>query len=273
MEYEIKPQQKLNLGLKELWEYRELLFFFSWRDIKVKYKQAALGFAWAIIQPLLLMVIFSLAGSALNIPSESLPRPLFTYSALVLWMIFATGLSTAGSSMINNANIIRKIYFPRLIIPISSICTAFFDFLMAFIVLIGMMIYYHDKISFDLTRFLLLFPLSIIIVVVSTFGLGTLLAAVTIKYRDFRYVTPFIVQVLMFVTPVIYPVSVFHFTGARYLLAINPMYSAIELFRSGFNGQIPDIRLVAISLFFAGLFLIAGLYYFRRTEPSFADFV
>ncbi len=271
MEYEIKPHQKLNLGLKEIWQFREMLFFFTWRDIKVKYKQTVLGFLWAILQPLLLMTIFSLAGKALKIPSESIPHPLFTYSALTLWMIFSTGLNNAGNSMISNANIIRKIYFPRLIIPISSVFTALFDFLMAFIILIGMLVFYHNNITFELGKFLLLVPVSILITAVSTFGVGSLLAALTIKYRDFRYVTPFLVQVLMFVTPVIYPISMFQFPGAKYVLAINPMYSAIELFRSTFNGQILELRLIAISLFFAILFFIAGIYYFRKTEAFFAD--
>lgn len=271
VEYEIKPHQKLNLGLKELWLYREMLFFFTWRDIKVKYKQTALGFAWAILQPLFLMILFSLAGAALNIPSETLPHPMFTYSALILWMVFSTGVTTAGNSMLSNANIIRKIYFPRLIIPISSVLTALFDFLMAFVVFVGMLIFYRTRISFELGKFLLVAPLSIIITVLSTFGIGSLLSAITIKYRDFRYVTPYLVQVLMFLTPVIYPISIFHFTGARYILAINPMYSAVELFRSGFNGQLLDMRLVGISIFFALLFFIVGIYYFRKTEAYFAD--
>jgi lipopolysaccharide transport system permease protein len=271
VEYEIKPQQKLNLGLKEIWLYKEMLFFFTWRDIKVKYKQTFLGFAWAIIQPLLLMLIFAYAGSVLNIPSESVPHPLFTYSALILWMIFSTGLTTAGNSMLSNANIIRKIYFPRLIIPISAVFASLFDFLMAFIILVGMLIFYHDRITFELGKFLLLFPISIIITVVSTFGIGSLLAALTIKYRDFRYVTPFLVQLLMFVTPIIYPISVFNFPDAKYILAINPMYSAVELFRSTFNGQVLELRSVAISMFFAALFFFIGMYYFRKTEAHFAD--
>lgn len=271
VEYEIKPHHRLSLGLKEIWLYREMLFFFTWRDIKVKYKQTVLGFAWAIIQPLVLMALFSLAGTALNIPSESLPHPLFTYSALTLWMIFSTGLTSAGNSMLSNANIIRKIYFPRLIIPISSVLTSLFDFLMAFVILICMLIFYHNRITFEPVKFLLLLPVSIIITVISTFGIGSLLAALTIKYRDFRYVTPYLVQVLMFITPVIYPISIFHFTGARYILAINPMYSAVELFRSGFNGQVLDLRLVGISLFFALLFFFIGIYYFRKTEAYFAD--
>ena len=173
--------------------------------------------------------------------------------------------------MLSNANIIRKIYFPRLIIPISSVLTSLFDFVMAFIILIGMLIFYRGRITFELDKFLLLFPISVIITVISTFGIGSLLAALTIKYRDFRYVTPYLVQVLMFITPVIYPISIFHFPDAKYILAINPMYSAVELFRAGFNGQILELRLVGISLFFTILFFIGGIYYFRKTEAYFAD--
>lgn len=271
VEYEIKPHQKLNLGLKEIWLFREMLFFFTWRDIKVKYKQTALGFLWAIIQPLMYMIIFSAAGKAFKIPSEDIPHPLFTYSALTLWMIFATGVTSAGNSMLNNANIIRKIYFPRLIIPISSVFTALFDFLMAFLILIGMLIFYHDSIKFELVKFILLTPVCIAITAISTLGVGTLLAALTIKYRDFRYVTPFLVQILMFLTPVAYPISRVHYPVIKYILSCNPMYSAIELFRSSFNGQVLELRLVAISMFFALLFFVAGIYYFRKTEAFFAD--
>ncbi len=272
VEYEIKPHQKLNLGLKEIWLFREMLFFFTWRDIKVKYKQTVLGFLWAILQPLLLMAIFTIIGIALKI-DEPIPHPLFSYSALTLWLVFTTGVTNAGNSMITNANIIRKIYFPRLIIPISAVFTSLFDFLMSFIILIGMLIYYTytGKVHVDILKFLLLLPVSVIITAVSTFGVGSLMAALTIKYRDFRYVIPFMVQVMLFVTPVIYPISYIAFPGAKYILAINPMYSAIELFRSSFNGQVLELRLVAISLFFAALFFIVGIYYFRKTEAYFAD--
>jgi lipopolysaccharide transport system permease protein len=271
VEYEIKPHRKLDLGLREIWLFREMLFFFTWRDIKVKYKQTALGFLWAIIQPLMYMIIFSVAGKKFNIPSENIPHLLFTYSALTLWMIFATGVTSAGNSMLNNANIIRKIYFPRLIIPISSVITALFDFVMAFLLLIVMLIYYHADIKFDLIKFLLLTPVCIAITAVSTLGVGTLLAALTIKYRDFRYVTPFMVQILMFLTPVAYSISSVHYPALKYLLSCNPMYSAIELFRSSFNGQVLELRLVAVSMVFALLFFIGGIYYFRKTEAFFAD--
>jgi lipopolysaccharide transport system permease protein len=272
VEYEIKPHRKLNLGLKEIWQFREMLFFFTWRDIKVKYKQTVLGFLWAILQPLLLMVIFTILGRALNI-HESIPHPLFSYSALTLWLVFTTGITNAGNSMIANANIIRKIYFPRLIIPISSVFTSLFDFVMSFIILIGMLLFYiyTGAVHVDWLKFILLLPVSIIITAISTFGVGSLMAALTIKYRDFRYVVPFMVQVMLFITPVIYPISYISFPGAKYILAINPMYSAIELFRSSFNGQILELRLVAISLFFAVFFFIVGIYYFRKTEAYFAD--
>ncbi len=186
-------------------------------------------------------------------------------------MIFSTGLTSAGNSMLNNANIIRKIYFPRLIIPISSVLTALFDFLMAFIIFIGMLIFFHDKITFSIIKFIFFVPLRLIITAISTFGVGSLLAALTIKYRDFRYVTPFLVQILMFLTPIIYPITIFHFPGAEYLLACNPMYSAIEIFRATFNGQHLALPLVAISMSFATLFFIIGVYYFRKTEAYFAD--
>ncbi len=142
MEYEIKPHEKLSLGIKELWQYRELFFFFTWRDIKVKYKQTVLGFAWAVLQPIIMMLIFSAVGQAFNIPNEGLPRPLFSYSGLLLWNIFSSGLANAGNSMVTNANIIKKIYFPRLIIPISAVLGSLFDFVMAFVVFIGMLVYY-----------------------------------------------------------------------------------------------------------------------------------
>jgi lipopolysaccharide transport system permease protein len=271
MEYEIKPHEKLSLGIKELWQYRELFFFFTWRDIKVKYKQTFLGFLWAILQPLLLMFIFSLPGKALNIPSEGMPYSLFAFSGLILWLVFSSGISNAGNSMINNANIIKKIYFPRLIIPISSILVSLFDFLMAFIVFAGMLVYY--KINIDFTRFFLFLPASVAITAISTFGTGSLLAALNIKYRDFRYVIPFLVQAMIFVTPVIYPVSIIaeRYTWAKYIFALNPMYGAIELFRAGFTHAILVKDLLLLSFGSGVVFFMIGLYYFRKTEFYFAD--
>lgn len=181
MEHKIVPPSKLSLGLRELWEYKELFYFFSWRDIKVKYKQTILGFTWAILQPFIMMVIFSLFfGKALNVPSEGIPYPLFSYSGLILWNVFSNGLSNAGNSMISNANIIKKVYFPRLIIPMSSVLVAVFDFFMAFLIYLVLVVYYDYSLSIKL---LYLLPISVLLTVVATFGLGCLVAALNVKYQ------------------------------------------------------------------------------------------
>lgn len=270
MMYEIKPRQNLNLGLDELWQYRELFYFFTWRDVKVKYKQTFLGFAWAVLQPFLTMVIFSIFfGHALKVPSENIPYPVFVFSGLLLWNIFSSGITAAGNSMINNANIIKKIYFPRFIIPISSILVSLFDFLMATIIFIAMLIYY--KVDIHLFHLLVFVPISIVLTCISTFGIGTLLAALTIKYRDFRYIIPFLVQSLLFITPVIYPVSILETEWLKYLIALNPLYSAVILFRSAFVDSQLELDLLLISICSAITFIIGGMYYFRKTEVYFAD--
>ncbi len=270
MEYEIKPKNKLTLGIDELWQYRELFYFFTWRDIKVKYKQTALGFAWAVLQPLVMMVIFSVFfGQALKVPSDDIPYPVFVYSGLLLWNIFSSGLSNAGNSMVNNANIIKKIYFPRLIIPISSVLVSIFDFMMALFIFIGMLLYYPTHIN--IAECFLYMPVSIFITCFSTFGIGAFLAALNIKYRDFRYIIPFMIQALLFLTPVIYPVSIIKFAWIKYLIAVNPMYGAIELFRHPIIQKPIEINLVLISLGSSILFFVVGLFYFRKTESYFAD--
>ncbi len=270
IEYETLPTRKLSIGLKELWTFRELFYFFTWRDIKVKYKQTVLGFAWAVLQPFLMMVVFSVFfGRALKVPSDNIPYPVFVFSGLLLWNVFSTGLISAGNSMVSNAGIIKKIYFPRLIIPISSVLVALFDFFVAFIIFIGIIIYYHTPVN--ITRALALMPLGGIVAVMSTFGIGSLLAALNIKYRDFRYIIPFMVQVLLFVTPVIYPVSVLTNQWMKYIVAVNPMYSAIELFRGGIINHPFDMNLLLISFTSSVFFFIAGLFYFRKTETYFAD--
>ncbi|MCF8429454.1 MAG: ABC transporter permease [Bacteroidia bacterium] len=270
MEKEITPKNKLTLGLPELWQYRELFYFFTWRDIKVKYKQATLGFAWAILQPLFMMIVFTLFfGKALKVPSDNIPYPIFVYSGLLLWNVFSSGLSNAANSMVSNANIIKKIYFPRLIIPISSILVSLFDFLMALLVFIAMLIYYQPNIQ--IFKMLLFMPLGLLIATFTSFGGGTLLAALNIKYRDFQYVIPFFIQILLFVTPVIYPVSILPALWMKYVMALNPMYGAIELFRSGIINKPIDINLLIVSMCSACFFFIVGIYYFRKTEAYFAD--
>jgi lipopolysaccharide transport system permease protein len=273
MQYEIKPKEKLNLGLGEMWQYRELFYFFTWRDIKVKYKQTVLGFLWAILQPLVMTALlsFSLGSIISSYGKLTIPYPLFVMSGLVIWNIFSAGLANAGNSMVTNANIIKKIYFPRLIIPISAVIVSLFDFLMAFIVFIGMLFYYHDQFSLNLLLFIPVLLVSVFITSITTFGMGSLLAALNIKYRDFRYIIPFMIQALLFVTPVIYPVSIISKPVLKYLVACNPMYGAVELFRYSIVQRPLDTTLLVISFSSALLFFIAGLYYFRKTEAYFAD--
>ncbi len=271
MEYEIKPQEKLNLGLRELWQYRELFYFFTWRDIKVKYKQTALGFVWAVLQPLAMMLIFSVFfGRILKDPNDPTPYPVFVYSGLLLWNVFSSGLTGAGNSMVSNANIIKKIYFPRLIIPISSVLVSLFDFFMAFLVFICLLIYYGT--SINVFEFVPLLLISLLLTCISTFGMGSFLAALNIKYRDFRYVIPFLIQALFFLTPIIYPVSIAsNHLYAKYFLALNPMYAAIELFRYSIIHRPLQGDLLLISISSGVLFFAAGLFYFRKTETYFAD--
>jgi lipopolysaccharide transport system permease protein len=270
MLYEIKPKENLSLGLKELWLYRELFYFFTWRDIKVKYKQTILGFAWAILQPLFLSLIFTLfIGDVISDKvALTLPYPVFVMSGMLLWSAFSSGLTNAANSMVNNANIIKKIYFPRLIVPISSILVALFDFLMAFLAFIPFLIYFGLSLN---PSSLYLIPLSLILCTLAALGLGTLLSALNIKYRDFRYIIPFFIQALLFLTPVIYPANITNNLLMKWIVRINPMTSAIEAFRASI---IPGHTFTIdfwISLGVAVFLFFVGLYYFRRTEHYFAD--
>jgi len=269
IEYEILPPRKLEVNFRELWRYRELFYFFTWRDIKVKYKQAVLGSLWAILQPFLTMLIFTFLGVLLSIPSDGLPYPVFAYSGLLFWTFFSSAVSNAGNSMVGNANIIKKIYFPRLIIPMSGILVAAFDFLMAFVVYIGLLVYF--QIDVDIFRMALLVPASLLITIVAAFGTGSFLAALNVKYRDIRYVIPFLLQSMMFLTPVIYPVSIIQSPWAKYLIAVNPMSGAIDLARSTIVDMPIDPILITISVSSALLLFIVGLLYFRKTEAYFAD--
>jgi lipopolysaccharide transport system permease protein len=271
IEYEIKPQNKLSLGLAELWHYRELFYFFTWRDIKVKYKQTMLGFAWAVIQPLVMTLLLTFGFGKMISENNQLgmPYPLFAISGLVIWNIFSSGLSGAGNSMVTNANIIKKIYFPRLIIPISSVLVSLFDFLMAFAIFIVMLFYY--KIDLNIFYFITMLLASVFLTCVATFGSGTLLAALNIKYRDFRYVIPFMIQALLFLTPVIYPLSASSRPLVKTLLSLNPMYAPIELFRSGIVQHPLELNYLVTSIVSGIVLFFAGLYYFRKTESYFAD--
>ncbi len=269
MEYIITPQKNNNINIRELWQYKELFYFFTWRDIKVKYKQAVLGGLWAILQPFMTMLIFTFLGNMLNIPSDGIPYPIFAYSGLMFWTMFSSSVSNAGNSMISNANIIKKIYFPRLIIPMSSILVAAFDFVMAFIVYIGLLIYFHTDVNVG--KIIIFIPVSVLITIITSFGLGSFLAALNVKYRDFRYVIPFLIQSLMFLTPVIYPVSIIKYDWAKYLIALNPMSGVIDLARNAIINKPLNIELFSISVVSAIVFFLIGLFYFRKTEAYFAD--
>ncbi len=270
MEFEIKPQNKLSLGLSELWEYRELFYFFTLRDIKVKYKQTVLGFLWAVLQPLIMALLFSFfLGKAIsNYTALELPYEIFALSGLVIWGIFSSGLNNAGNSMVSNSNIIKKIYFPRLIIPISAVLGGLFDFLMAFIVFVFYCLF--TGIGFNWHAFIY-FPLAVMLTCITTFGTGTLLAALNVKYRDFRYIIPFLIQLLLFLSPVIYPVSITHNRILNWVLAFNPMTAPLDIFRASLeNGQI-HLQQDLVSVFSSLLILVIGLVYFRKTEAYFAD--
>ena len=270
IEYSIESSGRTWFDWKEIWRYRELFYFFTWRDIKIKYKQTTLGFLWAILQPLLMMTIFTLFfGKALNIPSQNLPYPVYVFSGLLIWNLFSSGLTSASNSMVNNALIIKKIYFPRLIIPVSSILVALFDFLMAFVLFAGILIFYQQPVSW---LAIFIWPLSMVIGIVATMGLGAWLAALNVKYRDFRYVIPFLVQVLFFLTPVIYPISLLKYPVLQYILVCSPMYAAVELFRYPITGISPDYYFLGASLLSGLILLVVGVFYFKRTEDFFADF-
>jgi lipopolysaccharide transport system permease protein len=193
------------------------------------------------------------------------------YSGLLMWNIFSSGMSASANSMVTNANIIKKIYFPRLIIPMSSVLVSLFDFLMALLIFAGMLVYYHNEVNISISRMLIGIPCSIIITIFGTFGPGCLLAALNVKYRDFRYIIPFLIQVLLFLTPVIYPVTMLGHEWQRWLVAMNPVSGAIDLFRWTFTGSPLHLHLLAISAASGVLFFIAGLFYFRKTEAYFAD--
>lgn len=268
----IKPQKGwLHIGFKELWNYRELVYFFVWRDIKVRYKQTAVGALWAIFQPLIAMLIFTFFfGRFAKMPSDGIPYPIFVYVGLLLWNYFSFGLSHSSSSMVANAGIIQKIYFPRLIIPISSSFVGLVDFAVASVILIGLMFYYH---YIPNITGLLYLPLLLLTCFLSSVGLGSFLAAINVKYRDVRYVVPFFIQMLMFLTPVIYPVSML---GEKYrlLISLNPMSGIIETSRAVFLGvKGADWSLLSISIVVSISLFIVGIMYFRKTERFFADII
>jgi len=260
----------VSLRLGELWEYRELLYFLTWRDIKVRYKQTVLGAAWAIIQPFFTMVVFSLFfGQLAKIPSDGIPYPIFAYAALVPWTFFANGLSHSSNSLVGSANLIKKVYFPRLVVPLSAVISGGVDFGLAFVVLLGMMLFYGIVPTINA----IWLPLLLLLALVTALGVGLWLTAMNVQFRDVGYVVPFLVQAWMFATPVAYPSSLLH-EPWRTLYGINPMTGVIEGFRWALLGTstTPGPIVIVSSLVSVGL-LVSGAFYFRRMEKTFADVV
>jgi lipopolysaccharide transport system permease protein len=266
----IEPTRALSLNVRELWQYRELFYFFTWRDIKVKYKQTLLGVLWVVLQPVMTVLIFSLFfGRALKVPSEGIDYPVFVFSGLLLWTVFSSGIANAGNSMVANAQIIKKIYFPRLIIPIAAILVSLFDFLVSFFVFLILLISYGTRINIG--QALLNWPVAILLMIMGTLGLSCWLAALNVKYRDFRYIIPFFIQALLFLTPVIYPLSIINIPWINTILSLNPMYGPIAIFRMPFMAGSPDFLLIELSIGSSLLLALTGIYYFRKTEAYFAD--
>lgn len=267
----IEPKRGwIPLDLREVWRHREILYFLSKRDIKVRYKQTVLGGLWAIIQPVFIMIVFSLFfGRLAKIPSDGAPYPIFVYAGLLPWTYFTTAVTASGNSLINSVNLITKVYFPRIIVPSAAALVGLLDFFIAISVLVVLMVYY---------RFLpgsgfLLFPVLVLLTVFCALGVGIWLAALNVRYRDIRYVIPFLMQLWLFVTPVIYPVSMVP-ESYRWLLALNPMGGVIEAFRAVVLGNQPlDWSLLGISSVVIIFVLASGLYYFKRVEKSFADLI
>lgn len=265
----IHPPSGFSLGLKELWQYRELFYFFTWRDIKVKYKQTYLGIVWALLQPLGMMLIFSFLFSRnWRIDTGPVKYPVFVLAGLIIWNLFSASVSHAGESMLKHSGIINKIYFPRLVIPCSSVLVAFFDFLMGLMIFLVFAIIYKQPIQLSA---LIFFPAGILLVLMAAFGTGTFLAALNVKYRDFRYTIPFGLQFLFFASQVIYPLGLIQNNILKYIMALNPVNAAIELFRHPLvNGPV-DWNVVLIGVVSTLVLTTAGIYYFRKTEAYFAD--
>ncbi len=267
----IRAQKALSWGdFKELWSSQELLYFFTWRDLKIRYKQTIIGVLWALFQPFVTMVVFTVFfGKFGKIPSDNIPYPIFVYAGLLLWQLFSATLLQASNSLVNQQNLLTKVYFPRLILPISSLFSNLVDFAIASIILVGLMFYYNfipNLIG------LTLIPLLVLITCIFAVGLGLSLASLNVKYRDIKYILPFFVQIMMFLTPVIYPPSILG--DSSWLLAFNPMTGVIKAMRAAlFGGQPINWLLLGVSGAISVLVFVGGLIYFKKTEKYFADLI
>jgi lipopolysaccharide transport system permease protein len=255
---------------RDLWRYRELFVFLTWRDLLVRYKQTAIGVAWALIQPFMTMVVFSVFGYLLHVPDDGIPRPVLIFTALLPWQFFSLSLSSASNSLVSNAQLISKIYFPRLIVPLSAVATSFVDFLISAVFLGVLMIVFHVRPD----ERILLLPFFIALGFAAALGAGLWLTALNVKYRDFRFILPFIVQFGLYVSPIAFTSSVVP-ERWRPVYALNPMVGVIDGFRWALLGQPTTLPLfsLGLSLFLVALLLVSGVWYFRRTERTFADVI
>jgi len=264
------PKGFPTLNVRELFQYRELLYFLVWRDIKVRYKQTILGAAWAIIQPFMTMIVFSLFfGRLAGIPSDGVPYPVFSYAALVPWAFFANGVTGSANSLVGSSHLITKVYFPRLVIPISSVLSGIPDFLLAFLVLLGMMLFFGIAPTYNIVWL----PLLLALAFITAIGVGLWLSALNVQFRDVRYVVPFLVQFWLFATPIAYPSSLVP-EQWRAVYALNPMVGVVEGFRWALlNTDTAPGPMVAVSALAAMVIVVSGVYYFRRMEDTFADVI
>ena len=266
----IQPSKRWSLlSLQEIWAYRELLFFLTWRDVKVRYKQTALGAAWAILQPVFMMIIFTIFFSRVaNVSSAGIPYPLFALAGLVPWTFFANSITASGNSLVGSANLITKVYFPRLIVPAAAMLAGFVDFVLAFIVLCLMMVYYRVS----LTPHVLFLPVLVLLTALFGLGVGTWMSALNVKYRDVRFALPFVIQLWLFVSSVILPSSSVP-EKWRWLLLLNPMSAIIEGYRSTLFGLPFDWPALGIASVLTIAVLLYAIYSFGRVERSFADII
>ena len=267
----IEPSRSwLRLDLGDLWRYRELLFFLAWRDIKVRYKQTLLGATWAVIQPLLTMIIFSIIfGQLAGLPSEGIPYPVFTFTALLPWQLFAFALTQSSNSLVGAQNLVSKVYFPRLVIPIASVLPGLVDFSISFLVLLGLMAFY----GIPLTARLFILPALLLLALMTAMAVGLWLSALNVEYRDVRYVVPFLTQFWMYATPIAYSSTLVP-EKWRYLYALNPLTGVVEGFRWALLGKSDGVgAMIWISTAIVVLLLVSGLIYFKRMEDTFADVI
>ena len=264
------PRGWFSLRLRELWEYRELMFFLIWRDLKVRYKQTVLGVLWAILQPLLTMVIFSVIfGQLAKMPSDGIPYPLFSYAALLPWQLFSRGLSDASGSLVGAQSMITKIYFPRLLLPVSAVVSGLVDFAIAFFVFFGLMYIYH----YHLTVNVLFLPVFMLLALMTAMAVGLWFSALNVKYRDVKYVVPFLLQVWLYVTPIAYSAKIIP-EKWQLLYGLNPLAGVVNGFRWALLGQkITLDPLVYVSAVMVTVLLVTGVIYFQRMEQTFADVV